>query len=104
IERFLITLTDSLSESDLLVARDQRIRADVTQVLIERAFLVRRFLVVARGGHEDSGSLVRNRGVRAADAATAFRVTNGLIYQCTRSPTRCQRIRVSHAKSTVSGA
>src|SRR6185503_3115128 len=55
VQGFLLALADALRETDLLVAIDQRIDADVTQILIERAFLERR-LLLAGDGHTAGGS------------------------------------------------
>src|SRR5204863_6672446 len=51
VERFLITLANALRERDLVFPRDERIDADVAQVLIQRALFERRLLVVRSGGH-----------------------------------------------------
>jgi hypothetical protein len=40
VERLLVVGADALGEAHLLLARDQRIDADVAQVLVERPFLV----------------------------------------------------------------
>ena len=45
VERLLIALADALGERDLLFPRDQRIDADVAQILIERALFERRLLL-----------------------------------------------------------
>ena len=56
VERFLVAGADVLRQPHFFIARDQRIRADIPQVLIERAFLVRR-LFLDGAGHTYHGSL-----------------------------------------------
>ena len=81
-----------LREPHFFFARDQRIRADVAQVLIERAFVVRRLLVA--GTRPCSSAAARVDADRGHTSATASRRRA----QWTRSPNRCHRMRVSHAK------
>jgi hypothetical protein len=43
VERFLTSRSDALREGHLVLARNQRILADLSQVLIERSLVKRRF-------------------------------------------------------------
>src|SRR5688572_5534124 len=74
VQRLLIVRADALRQRDLLVARDQRVRADVAEILVERPFLVRR-LPVRAGRASHTGTcffivprLYTRRGVRRTPA------------------------------------
>src|SRR6185369_9122368 len=97
VERLLVALANALGERHLVFPRDERVDADVAQVLIERALFERRLLAVRSGGHA---------GVPRGAAAPRWgggEGSNGcglaLRVQCTRSPSRVHRTWVSHAKS-----
>jgi hypothetical protein len=55
VERLPFPGADALRQADLLIAVDERVRADVAKILVERPFFVRR-LLVGRHCHADGGS------------------------------------------------
>ena len=85
VQRFLIVHPDALRQLDLVLARDQRIGADVAEVLVERTFFVRR-LPVFRRCHAASCSLVSRFAVPGVPCSPRR--------YSTRSPIRCHRTRV----------
>jgi hypothetical protein len=73
VERFRILHTDELREAHFLIAIDQRVRADVPKILIQRPFVVRRLLM---RGYGHTGRLLLRRPARMRAGARANPASN----------------------------
>ena len=73
VERFLILEADSLREGDFLLAIDERVDADIAEVLIQRPFIVRRFSI-CRDRHTGCCSFPTTAVLCLTSAAMASRV------------------------------
>src|SRR5690606_39805896 len=105
VERFLLASPDALCEIYLFFAGNQRVNADVAEVLVQGAFLVRGLLLSSCCGHWDSCSVSCPTEADAFPPRSAVLPGGSGVYQRTRLPNRVQRILVSHDNdSAVSGA
>src|SRR5262249_15151917 len=72
VERFAVTGTDPLSQADLFLLRDQRVLADLAEILVQRSFIERRTAPAGSNLHWTHATQPRTEIGRDSYSGAAF--------------------------------